>query len=197
MDNMDLNIVHNNIWNLLLEGVKKSNSPFHYAGICTINNEGFPTSRTIVVRDINKTKKTLCFNTDIRSSKWKELKNTSTKVSLLLYNNILKTQIRISGKSILHYQDADWETAWRNTTDNSRECYASPYSPSIIIKQPNKIDQKFIEIKNTDLDIYKANFGRVEIKIHCIDWLYLKHTGHRRAKFEYKNNKCNMSWLAP
>ena len=56
---------------------------------------------------------------------------------------------------------------------------------------------KFIEIKNTDLDIYKANFGRVEIKIHCIDWLYLKHTGHRRAKFEYKNNKCNMSWLAP
>ena len=61
MDNMDLNIVHNNIWNLLLEGVKKSNSPFHYAGICTINNEGFPTSRTIVVRDINKSKKNVMF----------------------------------------------------------------------------------------------------------------------------------------
>ena len=196
MDIMNLDLVHNDIWDKLVDGVKKSSSAFHYANISTLNNSGIPTSRTVVLREVNKLKKTICFNTDIRSLKWKELQNKS-KLSLLIYDSKLKTQLRIMGKSILHYQDEDWNKAWNNTSNNSRECYASPYSPSIIIDDPNIIDKKFREIKNTNLDQFKENFGRVEIKIISIDWLFLKHSGHRRAIFEYKDNKCNMNWLAP
>ena len=56
---------------------------------------------------------------------------------------------------------------------------------------------EFKEIKNLNLDIYKENFGRIEIKIGIIDWLFLKHSGHRRAKFILLENKVNKQWLAP
>ena len=42
----------------------------------------------------------------------------------------------------------------------------------------------------------KVIFGRVDIHIEWIDWLYLLHTGHRRAKFSY-DTKIKMNWLAP
>ena len=43
---------------------------------------------------------------------------------------------------------------------------------------------------------YKVNFGRVDIKIYSLDWLYLIHSGHRRAKFIY-DKEISMVWIAP
>jgi len=196
MENFNLNCVHNFIWEKLLEGVKKSSSSFHIANISTISLSGHPTSRTIVIREIDKKKFKIFFNTDIRSNKWEELKKNS-KAALHFYDNKLKTQLRIFGETILHYKNDTWKKAWENTSENSRECYASPYPPSTYINNPNKIDEKFNNIKNSDLNKYNLNFGRVEINIEHIDWLYLKHSGHRRAKYIYKNNKIISKWLAP
>jgi len=197
MENFNLNHIHNYIWEKLLEGTKKSSSAFHLANISTINLSGYPTSRTIVVREIDKSKFRIFFNTDIRSNKWEELKNNS-HATLHLYDNKLKTQLRIFGKTILHYKNNIWEKAWQNTKINSRECYASPRSPSTYINNPNIIDEEFNKLKKSDLNKYNKNFGRVEINIKYIDWLYLKYSGHRRAKFIYKNNnKVISKWLAP
>ena len=196
MKSFNLENIYKDIWVALKEGVDNSRSPFHFATLCSLKSDGAPNSRTIVIRDIDKKNYLLSFNTDIRSKKWSELKSNPTS-SLLLYNNKSKTQLRISGNATLNYKNKIWEKAWNKTTANSRECYASPFAPSTPIDDPTKIDNKFKEIKNSNLDIYKENFGRIEIKIAIIDWLFLKHSGHRRAKFILLENKVNKQWLAP
>ena len=55
---------------------------------------------------------------------------------------------------------------------------------------------KDIKLISNELDKFKVNFGRVNINIKSIDWLYLLYSGHRRAKFTY-NEGIEMSWLAP
>ena len=196
MENFNLNYIHDFIWEKLLEGVNKSSSPFHFANISTINFSGYPSSRTIVIREIDKKKYKIFFNTDVRSNKWKELKKNS-QTTLHFYDNKLKTQLRFFGKTNLHYKNDIWKKAWDNTTLNSRECYASPYSPSTYINDPNKIDEKFNKLEKSNLNKYNKNFGRIEINVEYIDWLYLKHSGHRRAKFTYDNDIIISKWLAP
>ena len=85
-----------------------------------------------------------------------------------------------------------------SSTIMGKECYSTPCNPSTIIDNPEIIDKniKDIKFKSDELDQFKVNFGRIDIKIRSIDWLYLLHTGHRRAKFTYNKN-IEMVWLAP
>ncbi len=195
MKKMSLNTVHNKIWKFLEEGITDSKSGFHFPTISTIDKNGYPSSRTVVLRKIEKKSKIISFNTDIRSNKWLEIKNNN-KVSVNIYDATKKTQIRILGMAILNYKNASWDSAWELTPNMSRECYSTPYSPSTIIQKPEDIDNNLKNITDKQFDKFKINFGRIDIHINSLDWLYLIHSGHRRARFIY-NKKISMSWLAP
>ena len=78
----------------------------------------------------------------------------------------------------------------------SRECYSTPYSPSTIIQEPEDIDNYLKNITDKEFKNFKVNFGRIDVHIHTLDWLYLIHSGHRRARFTY-HKKISMNWLAP
>ena len=192
---MSLNTIHKTIWEYLEEGVSNSKSGFHFPTISTIDKNGYPSSRTVVLRKIEKKSKIISFNTDIRSNKWLEMKNNN-KISINIYDASKKTQIRILGKGILNYNNENWDNAWKSTPNMSRECYSTPYSPSTIIQKPEDIDNNLKNIKDKEFEKYKVNFGRIDVHIHSLDWLYLIHTGHRRAQFIY-DSKISMSWLAP
>ena len=195
MKKMSLNTIHNKIWEDLEEGVSNSKSGFHFPVISTIDKNGYPSSRTVVLRKIEKKNKIISFNTDIRSKKWLEIKNNN-KVSVNIYDAIKKTQIRIIGNGILNYNNENWDNAWESTPNMSRECYSTPYSPSTIIQEPEDIDNNLKNIKDQEFENFKLNFGRIDLYIHTLDWLYLIHTGHRRAQFIY-GSKISMTWLAP
>ena len=192
---MSLNAIHKKIWEDLEEGISNSKSGFHFPVISTIDKSGHPSSRTVVLRKIEKKNKIISFNTDIRSNKWLEMKNNN-KISVNIYDASKKTQIRILGKGILNYNNKNLDNAWESTPNMSRECYSSPYSPSTIIQKPEDIDNNLKNIKDKEFEKYKVNFGRIDVHIHSLDWLYLIHTGHRRAQFIY-DSKISMSWLAP
>jgi len=195
MKKMSLNTIHKTIWEYLEEGISNSKSGFHFPVVSTIDKKGYPCSRTVVLRKIDKKNKTISFNTDIRSNKWLEMKNNN-KISVNIYDANKKTQIRILGKGTLNYNNKNWDNAWKSTPNMSRECYSTPYSPSTIIQKPEDIDNNLKNIKDKEFEKYKVNFGRIDVHIHSLDWLYLIHTGHRRAQFIY-DSKISMSWLAP
>lgn len=195
MKNMTLNNIYDQIWENFNDGVKNTKSAFHYPIISTIDLNGFPSTRTVVLREIHKENKVLSFNTDIRSKKWLEIKNNNN-VSVNVYEPNKKIQIRIIGLAYLNYDNKTWQSAWDSTPDMSRECYSTPYPPSTFISNPEDIDISLKKIKNKDLGEYKINFGRIDIHIKSIDWLYLIHSGHRRAKF-ILNDEISMKWLAP
>ena len=195
MKEMLLKNIHSQVWEDFKDGVKNTKSSFHFPVISTIDKDGFPSSRTVVLRKIDKKNKIISFNTDIRSNKWNEIINNN-KVSLSIYDTSKKTQIRILGKAIVNYKNKIWESAWNSTPRMSRECYSTPYSPSTVISKPEDIDLNLKKIKTEDYEKYKINFGRIDIHIYSLDWLYLVHSGHRRAKFIY-DKEVSMVWIAP
>ena len=195
MKKMLLKNIHSDAWEDFKDGVKNTKSSFHFPVISTIDKDGFPSSRTVVLRKIDKKNKIISFNTDIRSNKWNEIINNN-KVSVSIYDTSKKTQIRILGKAIVNYKNKIWESAWNSTPRMSRECYSTPYSPSTVISKPEDIDLNLKKIKTEDYEKYKINFGRIDIHIYSLDWLYLVHSGHRRAKFIY-DKEVSMVWIAP
>ena len=195
MKEMLLKNIHSQVWEDFKDGVKNTKSSFHFPVISTIDKDGFPSSRTVVLRKIDKKNKIISFNTDIRSNKWNEIINNN-KVSVSIYDTSKKTQIRILGKAIVNYKNKIWESAWNSTPRMSRECYSTPYSPSTVISKPEDIDLNLKKIKTEDYEKYKINFERIDIHIYSLDWLYLVHSGHRRAKFIY-DKEVSMVWIAP
>lgn len=195
MKEMLLKNIHSQVWEDFKDGVKNTKSSFHFPVISTIDKDGFPSSRTVVLRKIDKKNKIISFNTDIRSNKWLEIKDNE-KISVNIYDTNKKTQIRILGIGVLNYNNTRWNSAWESTPNMSRECYSTPYSPSTIIKEPEDIDNYLKNITDKEFKKFKVNFGRIDVHIHTLDWLYLIHSGHRRAKFTY-DKKISMNWLAP
>ena len=56
MKKMSLNTIHKKIWEDLEEGISNSKSGFHFPVISTIDKNGHPSSRTVVLRKIEKKK---------------------------------------------------------------------------------------------------------------------------------------------
>ena len=102
--------INKEIWNLIESGVNDITSSFHFPSLSTISLDGNPTSRTVVLRSVNYEKKTMSFNTDIRSSKWQEM-NKNANISMHIYDFNKKTQIRIVGQAMLNYNNKAWEDA--------------------------------------------------------------------------------------
>jgi len=79
----------------------------------------------------------------------------------------------------------------------SKIYYSSLFSPNSKIDDPMETDNLIKNIKRKQIEKGKKNFGRINVKINKIDWLYLLHTGHRRALFKFHKNNIGMSWIAP
>ena len=196
MKNLSLDEILEQVWKAILVGIKDGSSSFHISTISTINIQGYPSSRSVVIRNLNQSKRIISFNTDIRSNKWKELEKNS-QLELHFYDNKLKIQIRISGTAKLHHNDLEWEKAWNKSEEMSKICYSSRFPPSSKIDDPMETDNLIKNIKREQIEKGKKNFGRINVKINKIDWLYLHHTGHRRALFKFHRNYIDMSWVAP
>ena len=196
MKNLSLNKILEQAWKAIKDGVKDGSSSFHISTISTINLQGYPSSRSVVIRNLNQAKRIISFNTDTRSYKWKELE-TNSQLALHFYDSKLKIQIRISGSAKLHYNDLEWDKAWNKAEEMSKIYYSSPFLPSSKIDDPIVTDNLIKNIKRNQIEKGGKNFGRTNVKINKIDWLYLLHTGHRRALFKFHKNNISMSWIAP
>ena len=53
MQNLTLNSIHKEIWNLLKNGINEISSTFHFPNLSTISLDGNQTSRTVVLKSIN------------------------------------------------------------------------------------------------------------------------------------------------
>ena len=196
MKNLSLNEIFDKTWEIIEEGIKDGSSPFHVGIVATVNQKGNPAARSVVIRNNDKDKKNISFNTDIRSNKWNELK-LKPKLSFTFYDFKRKLQIRISGKAKLHNKNKIADSAWGAMEEMSKICYASPLTPSTLITSPEQTDSFLKSFNLKLLKSGKNNFGRIVVDIKEIDWLFLIHTGHRRARFTIKKDKVGMNWIAP
>ena len=190
--------VLNSLFEMLENGVVDGKDDFHTMVFSNIQNNTVQ-SRYVVLRSVSEKKRTLTFNTDVRSPKVDAIRN-NPETLCLFYHYRKKTQLRISTYSSVHYNDSISENEWHNTSLSSRKCYLSKYAPSQETEEMDDGIALNLTGRIPDLiesECGKKNFAVIVNKIIWIDWLYLSSKGHRRARYEFNNEQVTKAWIAP
>ena len=192
----NLGEIQNKYWSMLEDAVTNRASSFRIpVFICSHQDE--VEGRIVVLRKSDKKNNLLQFHTDLRSPKIEILKKNN-KASLLFYDKEEKIQLRVKAICEINNQNSITEESWKKTQHISRRCYLTDSAPGTISSNPtsgmiSQLENFDYTMKQSE-DGYK-NFTVIKCKIKSVEWLYLAAKGHRRAKFDFENNK--EMWLVP
>ena len=194
----DLDKIYLKIWNLLENGLKNRNAPFHIP-VFIIGHQNKFDGRIVVLRGVDKKEKKIWFNSDIRSNKIKTLKSNSL-ANLLFYDKSEKIQLRICVSTKINYKNEITKKSWKKTVHMSRQCYLGGSPPGADSFKPTSgltenINNLKYSVKESETGY--QNFCVIETFVQSIEWLYLAAKGHRRAHFVIKNNSLEKKWLIP
>lgn len=175
-------------WGLLVRGAADRRSPMHTISIATVDAQGLPRVRTVVLRAADPGHWRIRFHTDARSRKIAELAR-QPQVAVLAYHPQAKIQLRLTGLARVLAGD-DAAPIWAQVTTNGRQCYRVARAPGEPIVTP--ADGAALDADG------QARFRAVEVDIAEIEWLYLAAAGHRRARFRRREDgSIESGWLVP
>ena len=192
----NLEEIQNKYWSMLDDAVTNRGSPFRIPVFMCANQDEID-GRIVVLRKSDRKNNSLQFHTDFRSPKVNILK-INNKASLLFYDKEEKIQLRIKVECDINNQNTITEESWKKTQHISRRCYLTDNPPGTTSENPtsgmiSKLEDFDYTMEQSE-EGYK-NFTVIKCKIKSAEWLYLAAKGHRRAKFDFENNK--NSWLVP
>lgn len=193
-----LGSVLDNIWLMLEEGASRSDDPFHWPVLGTTSQEGC-SLRTVILRQVNASQRILVCHTDARSAKVQEIKN-NPQIGWMFYHPQKKIQVRVSGQATLHAHDPYAEGQWADTPVTSRLNYCASLPPGTPIDKsssglPDFLLNKIPTLLETKMG--RKHFMAIKMRIDSMDWLMLKVTGNRRARFEWDQEGLHATWLVP
>ena len=188
----DLDEAYDTAWTLLEIGAAKSKSAFHTPSVATITQTGHPTTRTVVLRGTERSKRRLRFHTDRRSGKFAEL-TANPSCELLFYDPQKKIQLRIPGLAKIENGTDHCRTLWAAMQNYSQACYKQPVKPGDTIDAPHAYTPSTHRPECYGF----GNFCLVWVEVTAIQWLYLAARGHRRAHFDLTGSEPSLSWIAP
>lgn len=194
----NLNLLLEEIWEMLEKGAKKSKNDFHLGVISTVQNS-ISKSRTVVLRKVLPRQNILIFHTDRRSGKINELLS-NPNISWLFYSKEKKVQLRLEGKALVHNSGKIFDKQWNNSKLMSKICYITEPDPgSKLIDYNEFLEDTTVngEINQKNIEEGKMNFSVVETRINSIEWLYLRSSGHIRAKYNLTEESFKGEWIAP
>ena len=192
----NLEEIQNKYWSMLDDAVTNRGSPFRIPVFMCANQDEID-GRIVVLRKSDRKKNLLQFHTDFRSPKVKILKKNN-KASLLFYDKEEKIQLRVKVDCEINNRNSTTEESWKKTQHISRRCYLTDSPPGTISENPTS--GMISQLEDFDYTMEQSeegykNFTVIKCKIKSAEWLYLAAKGHRRAKFDFENNK--NSWLVP
>ncbi len=186
------------IWLMLEQGAAHSDDPFHWPVLGTKAKEGC-SLRTVILRKASVSERILVCYADTRSAKVQEIINCS-QTSWLFYHPEKKIQVRVMGQATLHGRDSYADRQWAEISIPSRLNYCASQPPGTPIDKPSSGLPDFLLNKIPTLletEMGRKNFVAIAVHIFSFDWLILKVTGNRRARFEWDGDRLHASWLVP
>lgn len=187
----DLGAVEDTIWAMLVGAVADRRAAFRLASLATTGADGWPDSRTVVLRQADRAARTVRFHTDRRSPKVAALA-ADPRCTMVFYDHAAKVQVRLKGRAALPGADAPAAALWRDLPAASRAPYAQAAAPSAPIRTPDAAEGS----APADETVGFANFISVLVHIESIDWLFLCARRHCRALICYEPS-ASRTWLAP
>ncbi|MBM3441823.1 MAG: hypothetical protein FJX89_03880 [Bacteroidetes bacterium] len=195
----DIGFVESLCWRMLAEAARDRRSPMHTVVIGT-GDGARAQLRTVIIRRVDEAEKRVYFHTDYRSGKVSEIR-TSRQLAWLAYDASRRSQIRLTGPTLLHHKDELCQLHWASTKHSSRRCYLLPEGPGQPLGQPTDAIEERLSTFSYSMEESEAGFQHfavVETSATELEWYYTHSRGNRRARFRYEAGQLVQSeWLTP
>lgn len=196
---VDLAFVENLSWEMLVEGATDRKSAMHQAVISTAR-DNLAFMRTVVLRRVDPGTREVYLHTDHRSKKMEDIERNG-QLSWLVYDQSLRTQIRLSGKTTIHHLDDLCAEQWSKTGHHSRRYYMTDQPPTTHLDQSSTGLNAALTAFDYTLEESEAGFQNFVVVVTHTDWMewfYTHSKGNRRAVFTYTDgNLSSATWLMP
>ena len=170
-----------NIWSELKNAITDRAHGWRTPVMASIDTQGLPQARTLVLRELDKGQWRLSAYTDHRSPKVAQLHH-HPYASLVFWSSALKWQLRISARVAIQTQgervDALWQTLKETSSAGDYLALSPPGSP-LANPQTSSAPSHALGI----MDFYGLE----------MDWLELSTQGHKRARLTREG----IEWLVP
>ncbi len=186
------------LWQLLVRGGADRRSPLHTPVVASVDADGLPQARVMVLRKADPATGALRFHTDARSPKVAELHGRP--VAVLGYHPGENIQLRLAGTASIETDTADADAIWQQSTLFARRCYLAQHAPGTPLAGPASGLPAEIEGQQPSAEQIapaRPNFALLQLSVTAIDWLHLANAGHRRARFQRGPQGWTAEWLAP
>ncbi len=182
-------------WEMMENASKNRHAGMHHMVVGTVR-EGKPEIRTVILRGVNKEERRVYFHTDSRKEMFTDM-SSGESISLLVYDQQLRSQIRMKGYAIVHHMDELCKQRWAKTADYSRRSYLQPGVPGLPAESPELPDNlRDFSYTLEESEVGFNNFVVMECVIENMDWYFAHHQGNRRANFVYEGQALSYSdWL--
>lgn len=177
-------------WLEVFEAQRAHNSPGNYLQLATVDAEGRPSMRTVVLRGFTRAGEPWFF-TDARSSKVEHLRRTPA-VALLAWWQRTEDQFRLEGRATLHGLEATGEaavhrhTSWQRLGDR-RSPFLGPAPGSLLGAATSP---------PITAGAPPPNFVVVTVTVARVDWLRLGAV-HRRVRYSLTGTQWLREELVP
>jgi hypothetical protein len=174
---------------LLAEGVEDAASPFRTPTLASVDPDGCPSLRSVVLRGFDTAGRCLEMHTDTRSAKVVELARQPA-AALHVWDAARRVQLRVRGRVSLQAGDAVAEAAWSRLRGSSRATYGVGPGPGTAIASPHDTHAR-------DEHLWFSVFCVVHLRFDSLEWLHLEHGSYERALFRWDNGILTPMWLVP
>lgn len=171
------------VWRSLARGVTDRDAPARQPTLATISPDGWPESRTVVLRRAAQEQALLEIYTDNHSGKIASLR-AIPRAALHVWEPDLNLQLRLQAKVAIFTGDTV-ANRWTQLTATARESYGITPAPGTAI--PDALDY----VKKPD----QSHFCVLSLNLTHIDVLHLGDR-HRRATFR-QSQDWQGQWVAP
>lgn len=192
-----LNTALDNAWRLLESGADDRRSPVHTPVVASVDEDGGPDARVMVLRAADRASAMLRFHTDARAPKCTALQGRQVRV--LAYHPAQALQLRLAGTARVVTAGAEIEAIWAAATAFARRAYlveAAPGSRLVVAGSGLPAQVEGRKPDEAELAVARANFAVIIVDVTALDWLHLAQDGHRRAQFAASDGWAG-AWVVP
>ncbi len=196
----DLEEFYAHAWLQLVRGVPDTRHGFHWPVLATVDGEGAPSARVVVLRAAEPDAGELVFHTDRRAPKVEQVRRRAS-VALTFHDGRRKLQVRVRAAAAVHVEGPAYEAGWQRIGSGSRRCYLAPRPPSTpaaacSANLPPHLVGKVPTAEEAEAG--RARFAVVVCAVTSLDVLELGRLGHRRARFDLATGRVvAATWLEP
>jgi len=159
--------------------------PFKYVTLTTVDDQGFPRSRTVVIREVHENHDIIIF-TDARSNKVSQL-GSHPKTCILAYNPKKLEQLRWDGQLSIISDKSEIKRLFQKVGQKALKDYTTLNPPGSEINNPDEVEY---------LPRKKSHFVALRFIPERLEYLKLKRPNHLRVLF-CKEENWGGKWLTP